>query len=227
MYDFWYCMGVAIANPGLLTAVMKATPKFIRVKQTITNVDGTTGAITVLNGGKPLTFAGILDQDATNSVRDAIRAAIAGTAGAPPVSIATAARFCQYAVLTDIQFDKVLGWARNAFQSAFGDYHGTPPATFPALIGVTLVDGKVVTLINAAPADAPPTDPLLRNFLDEFGLSQDPKDPIRSRLVTFVKHPYFSNATDSLLNNPKTSPWQMCGGEHFFFWPAKDEYAIH
>jgi hypothetical protein len=224
MYDFWYTMGVAVIQPALLDAITPAKPAFdFGQRLVIDFVDD----VPVLRPNAPST--GLLENKPTTDVRLAIATFVKGySASAPPIGIYTAGRFCQLVLIPyfasaqqdDSSFEDIIDLAHQAYVKAVGAGKESQLATFPAFLGLCLMDGRLVQDFAA------PT-PKLIEILAEFGMKPDATTLEWQIATAFVKAPEFGDATQ-LLMLADNDPWQGGGStlEQAYFWDGKSEYAI-
>jgi len=221
MYDFWYTLGTAVMFPDdLLTAVDAVPAQFTLLKERlIVEVDADENTTALRRNTRT---AGLLEQASTDDLRKALGTFIrTKNAASPPVSIYTAGRLSQFVTIPSIQFSTVIHSANTAYTAAVSGFTGTLPPTFPAVLGVCLVDGTLVALIQNPLTDS------LNEFMVEFGISTDPQDAVRLVINAFVSDPAFTTATGIFLSEPDATPWIItCAGEQYFFWPDKNERAI-
>jgi len=224
MYDYWYTIGRAIMDPGLLTAVNGADPApyFERVTRKMTETDSAGNTTTVADNSAT---AGLLAEDNTISVRSAIwnwLSANPVSAGnpplPPPISIYTAGRFCQFLTIQSIDFVTRIAEANNAWRVSS---QGADPATFserfPAFIGACLIDGDLAQKV------ATPGDPDLQDAITQFGINAgSPEFGVANRLVN---HEDFITSQGHLLSDPDAT-WTDTCGDQFFFWVGKNERAV-
>jgi hypothetical protein len=221
MYDFWFTLGSAIMNPALLDAINAVPPVFNLVDRTITETVG--GKQTFKYANK--TTAGLLDQESTCLVRDAIwnflskNPAVPSKSGPPPISIYTAGKFCQLLTIPMISFAVNVGLANTAYTDSLkGALPGAFSERFPAYLGVCLVD----TTLQAKLA-APPPDVDVDNSVAQFGIDKGGTEwPV---ITGFAADPNLAKATGSLLNVPN-GPWLKTCDDQFLFWEANNERAI-
>jgi hypothetical protein len=223
MYDFWFTLGSAIMNPSLLAAINAVPPVFNLVDRTITETAG--GAVTFNNPNT--TTAGLLDQNATGLVRDAIwnflqkNPAVPSKFGPPPISIYTAGKFCQLLTIPAMGFAANVSLANSAYTASL---KGALPATFsgrfPAYLGLCLVDAILQTKLAA---QAP--DPDVNNSVAQFGIDSSPTSTEWPVITGYAAHPSLTAASSSLLAGA-ASPWLITCGDQFLFWAPNNERAI-
>jgi len=224
MYDFWFTLGSAIIDPGFLTTITNALDKpFFQLLtlRLILETDPITGKIQTIS--QNTRTAGLLDLDKTPKFRLAVRAAL--PASAPPVSIYAAGRLSQLLVVPGIKFADVMSKASTAYANAKATVNpGNLPASFPAVIGLCLLDSTLASLI-AKPGDFTPDGTDLKEFMMEFGISATPNTPERQMISNYVHDTKFGEAASSLLAGDST-PWQDVCGDQFFFWSPQNVRAV-
>jgi hypothetical protein len=231
MYDFWFTLGVASMSPCLLEAIDRARPAFTFIDRWVVEIRD--GDLVTRRG--PST--GLLERDATTRVRLAIAAYTRDfSLASPPIGIYTAGRFCQLINIARFQGDQENSSLRDIFASAYKAYvtalKGGAPSdlpTFPAMLGMCLMDQQVVDLIQNWPELSPERLDQITEILDEFGLE------IGSRswdiLRAFVADPGFASAAGFLMAGDE-NPWDEDGVtiEQMMFWPddgtEKGEHAV-
>jgi len=232
MYDFWYTLGVAAIEPNLLTAIKNAGPVFNLVDRKV--VENIGGQEFVRRG--PST--GLLDRAATTKVRLAISQYIKGLSwSAPPIGIYTAGRFSQLVKISLFQSDKpdstfadIINSAHKAYVTALASGAASSLPTFPAILGMCLMDGKIVDRIQKWPNLSQSDLVELAEILQEFGLTIGDRSWDIAR--AFVKDNADFKAAVFYLMAGNMNPWFEKGNtlEQMLFWPddtsGKGEHAI-
>jgi hypothetical protein len=226
MYDLWFTLGSAIINPALLDAITAVGGVFTPVFQRqITETDNTGKQTFISTNSKT---AGLLDNIQTSTARIAIRDFLLNSnVPAPPISIYTAGRMSQLVTLPNINFDtlirdKTSGGASGAYADAAKAFPAPYSAAFPAVLGLALIDGTLLSLIPT------PGNANLVAVMQEFGLSADLKSPERQALSMATADKRFTDASASLLSGTASSdtPWQDLCSDQLFFWDTQNARAV-
>lgn len=259
MYDFWFTLGAATIDPAFITGQVTPVANFQFVDRVVleTNVTqmnvvppNVTSAASVTVTARDATnvsilrgpSTGLLTAAATTTVRTRIYAYLKSkyANAAPPVGIYTAGRFCQLVKISRFQsnnpasaFKDILSAANAAYIAAI---NGSPSnlSTFPAVLGLCLMDGSLKRVIKAW--DDATVDPTklqkqsdVSEMLNEFGIVTAPAANDRNwQLVkTFVAHPSFDTAVQFLMAGD-SNPWNDQGNtlEQMVFDNNKSPHAI-
>jgi hypothetical protein len=223
MYDFWYALGVAAIKPRLLDAIAKEV-KFDFVTRKIIETDQS-GHKTVLPKG-PNT--GLLEYAATTSVRRTMARFVKKfSPSAPPIGIYCAGRFCQLMRIchfasqhpNDSKFTDIIKLANKAYIKALDGGPKSAMPTFPAFLGLCLMDGNFVFDFKR------PTKKL-KEAVSEFGIRVGNASREWQIATAFVKTAEFQTATQYLMAGD-SNPWQAhITLEQIYFWPTFSEHAI-
>jgi hypothetical protein len=211
MYDLWYSIGIAVMDPDLVKAMKAVPPKFDKVTRVITE----NGAVYSSNDQT----AGLLEAGATTNMRSAIAAYLHRSPAAPPVSIFTAGKWCQF-LTVGAMFVSCVQTAHTAFEKAAGNAPPKLSPSFPALLGLCLLDQAFCNLLMGNP-----TNPDLVEALGEFGVPAAPASPDLKTLAAFAGDTSFQNARDAMLS-AADGCWATGCSEQFVFWAGKNEHAV-
>jgi hypothetical protein len=238
MYDFWFTLGSAIMDASIFANIQTAvTASAFTLLQSRRIVDtDTTGAVifdktnTKTAGVLPApSAAGV--PSVTDGIRKSIRGFIQGNDNAPPVGIYTAGKFSQLLTIpwidsaTRTNFAGVMRLATQAYgNAAAGTRVDELPDTFPALVGLCLIDHAMAGLIPLSSVTTP-DGPALQPVMAEFQISSNPQSLERQILSKFVHDPNFQTAA-TLLQQGDSTPWQEVCGEQYFFWDPQNERAV-
>lgn len=228
MYDFWFTLGYAATDLGLVKKVMPDPGKFKFTFVDRLVIEVGKGIITTRHG--PST--GLLDKTVTTAMRqDIVGYFVANKVVAPPIGIYTAGRFCQLVSIPQFQskvdpttFADIMNSANSAYLAATKPGPSKNPA-FPAVLGMCLMDSLVSEAIRKH-GDTPGNDELTE-ILGEFGVIIGSSD--WTILKTFVNDQGFKDAVGLLMGGTgDQDPWADAGTtlEQMMFWPGKSEYAI-
>jgi hypothetical protein len=230
MYDFWFTMGVAIMKPSVLDDFNSVNPEFNFVPKLV--VDMNVGMIPVPRKLAPRT--GLLttptaEKDPTTALRLQISKSVrAAFPGAPPIGIYVSARFSQMlkipffssalpnaSGLVDIV--KLANAAYTKATTAVGAPTGNV-LTFPAFLGLCIMDGNFVTALAQLTAAA-------MEVLGEFGIA-NPSQELKIA-QSFVSQNEFPQASNLLMASDSSS-WTDSNPtfEQIFFWKGKTEIAV-
>ena len=255
MYDFWFTLGSAIIHPEFLDAVGKtAQPNFNRimrvtVESTLVPTPETTETfMEAISAGK-------LDSAGTPKFRVALQQQLVALSRKgknpppPPTSVYAAGRLSQLLTIEPLGFggpNGHLAEAQRAFKNAVDQTPGANPAefsnTFPAFIGLCLIDGGLRSLLeDAAPAAiagdaATPTRALtnvsrsdgqivddLGEILAEFGISSDPRSPERQVISNFLAG---SEDIIALMMRADGNPWDVACADWLVYWSPQSDRAV-
>lgn len=230
MYDLWYALGVGIITPKLLVEINKANPKFDFVQRIIIEIAD--DQIPVLRPKAPNT--GLLEDGPTTAVRLAIAGFVQKfSPAAPPIGIYCAGRLCQLIQIPFFSssqqdrssFSDIIALAHQAYLIAIGQGPESKLATFPAFLGLCLLDGNLVQdLPHRQDGCITKATPRAIEAAGEFGIGDDAKR--EWEIVTaFISADEFVQASDLLMVQDK-SPWKGTTGEQIFFWQGLTEHAI-
>jgi hypothetical protein len=226
MYDFWYALGVATISPGLLPAIAPLVDFTFTQKITVLPAN-----FKVLGG--PNTGL-LVEGDAsanppvpgTTLVRAKIAEYVKGySTSAPPIGIYCAGRFCQMMKIAffesshknDSALTDIIKLANTAYTRALGGGAPSTLPTFPAFLGLCLMDGNLAS-------DFAGRTPALREAASEFGIVVD--DRSWQIAASFVTQPEFRTATQYLMAG-NSNPWQShITLEQMYWWPRISENAI-
>jgi len=220
MYDFWYSLGAAVVDPGLLDAISKARPEFTFVERTVVEK---VGANWFARSG-PRT--GLAERDSTTRVRVAIAKylKVKNFPMPPPIGIYSAGRFCQLMNIpffqsteTNSTFRNIIRLTHQAFTEASAAAPAPALATLPAALGMCLLDGQISGGIRKLPKPGSISVKALEQILGEFHI--DLSGPHGRLLKLFVKDPQFKSAVNFLMAGDE-NPWDRTGNtlEQAVFW---------
>jgi hypothetical protein len=228
MYDFWYALGVATIKPSLLVAIMKAKPTFPLVPRVL--IEFPQGLPRPLPVGP---YTGTLEENPTTAVREAMAAFLQKfsvenySVLAPPVGIYCAGRFSQLITIPyfnskkprESSLSNIFDLAHTAYLKAVGKGPESKLASFPAFLGVCLMDTRFSTKIQT------PTPEALAAAA-EFGISPDRTKREWNIAQAFVKRVEFRGAT-YLLQGADKNPWSgHVTSEQIFFWPDFNDHVV-
>lgn len=227
MYDFWFTLGYAAIKPALVGDVEKLAD-FQFVDRVVVEADDS--GITTRRG--PST--GRLIKGSTTAVRKKIASNLSAVPGVPPIGIYTAGRFCQMVSIDQFQsggkntkFRDIMILANTAYKATSN--YTAKVNTFPALMGMCLMDGLFVTLIlkfvGKKATKGEKTE--LKEILAEFGVTSTDSDDFK-KLAKFVAQKEFKRAVSLLMGgNGDQNPWDEDGTtlEQLLF-SDKSPYAI-
>lgn len=199
MMDLWYTYGAMVADPGLLKAIGNANPLFAMIDMTVTE------ALT----GQPASTddrpaAGYLDNTSTTAIRQLIRDYVVKNlkAGAPPISLYTAGKFCQLWNTHQAGLTKSINDANAAFTRAGGIAANSSPALL-TIVGLCLLDSIFISryLLSTKPSTVAAT-------AAEFGLDQAGGE--WKIVQTLAQDTGFGTAHTELFTAPCWSGKQAC-----------------
>jgi hypothetical protein len=222
MYDLWYTLGVAVIRPELLDAIKAAGPVYDLIDRYV---------IEVQKGEQTLRpkdpRAGLLEHNPTTNVRVAIAKFVKQfSPSAPPIGIYTAGRFCELVLLPNFasalpsssSMKDVINLAHTAYDGAIGHGPQSTLPTFPAFLGLCMMDGNFVAAFKK------PTT-LLKQAVSEFGITIDPKNLEWQIANLFVKAQEFRQAVKLFMASDMTG-WTSNTADQIFFWDGFTEHAI-
>ncbi|MBS1857039.1 MAG: hypothetical protein JST11_16840 [Acidobacteria bacterium] len=248
MYDFWFTLGVAIMQSDFFGTV-SAPPDFNHIVRLTVETD-TSVTPPKIEKFENTISAGKLDSNGAPKFRAALNKQLKTLAAAgmipppPPTSVYAAGRLSQLLLVPELGFSGEQGFfavAHEAFSSAVADTNAnvsTFPATFPAFLGLCLIDGGLRALLRndgridrvmltkelevANRPDGPIVDDL-GELLDEFGISRDANSPERKVLTGFL------NGTEGVVQDMvrrNGNPWQFGCPDWLVYWSPQSDRAV-
>jgi hypothetical protein len=168
MLDFWFTLGAAIIDPGVVSAIQKTMGEvevFTPVQRTITEtVNGETQTISSNNPA-----SGLLKSDGVTELRKAIRTYLSAAQmpSPPPISLYAAGRMAQLVQTKETLFTDAIRLAQSAYSAAI-QANPSPwqSPLFPAFLGLCLVDQALTSTISEDPN-------FFAEVLGEFGMTID------------------------------------------------------
>jgi hypothetical protein len=222
VYDFWFTLGTATIKPALLDAIQNAGPVFDFVQRIIVEIED--GEQT-LRPSAP--SAGLLENTPTTAVRAAIAKYVgAFSPAAPPIGIYCAGRLSQLMKIpffssTDqahTSFRDIIKLANQAYVKGLAGGAESKLPSFPAFLGLCLVDGQLVEGFENPGAD-------VKQIVSEFGISVDSANREWQIATAFADTDEFASATQLLMLG-NMNPWRGTTLEQVFFWDGLSEHAI-
>jgi hypothetical protein len=222
MYDVWYTMGLAVMRPALLDAINAAGPVFNTLQRIIVEIGNGNQVL------RPVTpNSGVLVNAPTTSVRLAIaQFTRAYSPASPPIGIFCAGRFSQLVTIpyfsstlpASSAFKDIISLANQAYTKAIGTGAESTLASFPAFLGLCMLDVGVVN-------DFPVPTPALIEVAGEFGITIGAGSREWQIATAFTRAQEFSTATQLLMAGD-SDPWECGCQEQAYFWNGFSEHAI-
>jgi hypothetical protein len=239
MYDLWYSLGAAVMFPQIIDEVKTkgdaagvaagrpAGASLFFPVQNIQfydavnkvpiknpNIADPVGSVTPVINDSGFVVAEIIDD-----IRSILKNSIHNWFPfAPPISLYTAGKFCQFMTVPDYNLTANLSLANQGYQAAVKSLPAKRSPNFPAFLGVLLIDpGLSGSLLGNT---APPL--IAQNALSEFQVT-DPGEI--GAFQSLVQPGAFMNAHDSLLGSLNPASWTTCK-EQFLAWSPRTDGMV-